>query len=363
MGLFNKLFGKKDQAAQKVPKGFVVATVADIKNITPESVSVSFDIPADELAKFTFIPGQYISISVAINGKEERRSYSICSAPSEKLTIGVKRVENGKVSSFVTSDLKVGDELLISYPEGNFKLNDPKGNYVAFAAGSGITPILSIAKTVHKNGGKLNLFYGNKTNDSIMFADDLKQLSAHVTTTHFLSKEKVTGVDNCRLDNAKISEIIKADIALLRADGFFLCGPEEMIVSALETLKVFGVSEDKIIYELFTTPVLMKSNETEATAADFHGTAAVEVELDGEIIKFDLPTDGKNILDALTDMGEDAPYSCKGGVCCTCKAKVTEGKATMKMNYSLTDSEVANGYVLTCQAHPASEKLKLSYDA
>lgn len=361
MGLFGKILGKKDKSA-KAPKGFVWVKVKEIKKETPQSVSVSFEIPENELMKFNFIPGQYLTVLLDINGKEERRSYSICSTPYEDLRIGVKEVDKGLVSGYINNTLAIGDEILISHPEGNFKLLKNSGNYVAFAAGSGITPILSIAKTIAKNKGTLNLFYGNRKVEDIMFKADLDALPSDIKTTYFLSGEKTEGYENGRLDSDNISTAIKANLPLLRADGFYLCGPEEMIVAAIDTLKVFGVPDEKIIYELFTTPVLMKSKATEVNAEKYEGIAHVEVELDGEIINFDLDSSSVTILEKLSQLGEDAPYSCKGGVCCTCRAKITEGKATMKMNYSLTDKEVEEGYVLTCQAHPASKTLKLTYD-
>lgn len=362
MGLLGKLFGKKTESSLRIPKGFVLTTVEKIQRETPLSVSIQFRIPEEHKSRFNFIPGQYITVLATVNGKEERRSYSLCSSPEEGIRIGVKEVEDGIVSTFLNRQLAEGQEIMISFPEGNFRLKEKTGNYVAFAAGSGITPILSIAKTLAGAGGKLNLFYGNRTQETIMFRSELEQLSPAVQVKHILSGEELEGFGTGRLNKDKISEIIKQDLAMLRADGFFICGPEEMIVSAIETLKLFGVQEDKIIYELFTTPVLMKSNEKKVVAEQFEGVSHVEVEMDGEMITFDLATKGKSILDHLTDMGEDAPYSCKGGVCCTCRAKVTEGLVVMDLNYSLTDKEVEEGYVLTCQAHPASETLKLTYD-
>ena len=362
MGMFNKLFGKKTDASTKAPKGFVLVRVKEVVRETPNAVSVAFEISDSDRAKFSFVPGQYVTILLQINGNDERRSYSICSSPDEDLRIGVKKIENGVVSSFINDELKVGDEVWLSVPEGRFNLTHPQGNFVAFAAGSGITPILSIAKSIAKENGSLKLFFGNKYANQIMFRSTLEELGDTISTTYFLSAESKEGFEAGRLNQEKIAELIKADLSLLRADAFYICGPEEMIMSAIETLKVFGVSEDKIIYELFTTPVFMKSNQKIADSASFEGVAKVEVELDGELINFELDTKGATILDKLTQLGEDAPYSCKGGVCCTCRAKVTEGKATMKMNYSLTDKEVEQGYVLTCQAHPSSDVLKLTYD-
>jgi ring-1,2-phenylacetyl-CoA epoxidase subunit PaaE len=362
MGLFKKMFGSKNPSKDSLPKGYSLLTVADVRKETNDAVSISFDLTSSNKDDYSFIPGQYITILVVLDGKEHRRSYSICSAPNEPLRIGVKKVDKGIVSTFLTTEVQAGDTLAIAHPEGNFKLTNPKGSFVAFAAGSGITPILSIAKTVQQQGGALSLFYGNRVFDAILFKKELDELS-NVTTNYFLSAEEKDGFHSGRLSKENISAQIKADLSLLKADAFFICGPEEMIVAATETLKIFGVSEDKIIYELFTTPVLMQSKtKTVGTGDAFSGVAHVEVILDGETIEFELDSKGKSILTTLVDQGEDAPFSCKGGVCSTCKAKVTEGKATMKLNYSLTDKEVEEGYILTCQAHPVTETLKLTYD-
>jgi ring-1,2-phenylacetyl-CoA epoxidase subunit PaaE len=211
------------------------------------------------------------------------------------------------------------------------------------------------------NKKRKTLFYGNRVHDSILFHAELKTLS-HIKANYYLSGEAVEGFSNGRLDKASISEAIKQNLDILKADGFFLCGPEEMIVAGVETLKLFGVSAEKIHYELFTTPSIMQSGSTTVTT-NFKGESNVKVILDGEEIDFKLKSNGKPILDILDKEGFDAPYSCRGGVCCSCKAKVLNGQVTMTMNYALTDEEVAAGYVLVCQAHPASEELTISFDA
>jgi ring-1,2-phenylacetyl-CoA epoxidase subunit PaaE len=359
MGLFSSFLKNKDKKDSH--KGFVSATVKEICKETADSVSISFDIPTQYLPDFHFVAGQYINLIVPVGKDGLRRSYSICSAPVEILTIGVKDVKKDGASSYLNNQLKVGDSIEISYPQGNFKLSKKDGDFVAFAAGSGITPILSISKELHKNNGKLRLFYGNRNSSSIMFKSDLEKMNSHIQTSHFLDVEEA-GYQIGPLTKETITSIIKNDLSLLKAEGFYICGPEPMIMAAVETLKLFGVSEDRIVYELFTTPVLMKQVEHKEESTDFKGIAHIEAMLDGEVISFDLSSKSMSILDKLTELGEDVPYSCKGGVCCTCKAKVTEGKVTMDMNYSLTDKEVAEGFILTCQSHPASEHVKLTYD-
>lgn len=361
MGLFKKMFKKDGEDKANHPKGFHELTVSEVKKLTDESVQISFDVPEDLKASFRFIPGQYVNILVDINGKEERRSYSICSGKDEPLSVAIKAVSGGTVSKWANAELSAGATILVSKPEGNFTLKDSDRQVVAFAAGSGITPILAIAKALENNGGKLELFYGNKSEKSILFHSTLADLK-QTTTHYFLSQEEKAGFESGRLTKEAVSAQIKANLALLKADAFFLCGPEELIVHTRDLLKTFGVSADKIHYELFTTPVAMASNTTVSDAGTFKGSSKVKVILDDEEISFQLNTDGKTILDAVNDQGYDAPYSCRGAVCCTCRAKVLKGKATMTLNYSLTDQELADGFILTCQAHPATEELIVSYD-
>ena len=291
-----------------------------------------------------------------INNVATRRSYSICSGPSEELKIAVKSVPQGLVSNFINHELKIGDTIKSMAPDGNFTLKDEK-NLVVFASGSGITPIVSIAKSLSKDAS-MRLFFGNKTVDDILFYEDLKQLS-QVQLINYLSRENNADYKKGRLDKANITEEIKADLSLLKADAYLFCGPEEMIKDGIDTLTFFGVSSQKIHYELFTPPVLLLKEETKI---DFKGECTMEVTLDHETIEITMKNDKQTILDAVENAGFDPPFSCRGGVCCSCKAKIIEGEATMRLNYSLTDEEVKNGYILTCQARPASEKLIISYD-
>lgn len=358
-GIFKKQADAKPDAAIKHPKGFHELTVASVDRLTAESVRVSFNIPENLQALFKRIPGQHINIAVTLNGAEQRRSYSICSGKNEELAVAIKAIKPGIVSQWANQELKAGDVLLVSPPEGHFSPNPSDKVVVAFAAGSGITPILSIAKEMEQTGGKMHLFYGNKSVQSIMFKDELEKLST-TTVHHYLSQESQLEHNAGRLDKENISAALKADLSLLKADAFFLCGPEDLILQAKEILHLFGVPKEKIHYELFTTPTHIPSEPVAAN--NFTGTAKVKVILDDEEISFELKADGKTILDAVGGEGYDAPYSCRGGVCCTCRAKVLSGKATMTLNYSLTDQEVADGYILTCQSHPASETLTVSYD-
>ncbi len=357
--MFKKLFGKGGKS--KTPKGFYELTIVAITKLTDDTVEVSFEIPKETQSYFKFTPGQYVNFAITINGKEERRSYSICSGPQENLAVAVKQVENGKVSTWFNQTAAVGDSIYVSAPEGNFVRPKEAKNIVAIAVGSGITPFMSMAKAAETSDVRINLFYGSRSLNQIIFKDAISKLN-NTKTTHFLSGETADNCVNSRIDKESFTQIIKNDLEILKSDGFFLCGPESMIVDIVEVLKTFGVNEDKVFYELFTTPTVLGSKTTGTAGNSFSGTSKVTVILDDDTVSFDLAADGASILDKVNKEGFDAPYSCKGGVCCTCKAKIIEGNATMKVNYSLTDKEVEDGYILTCQSHPASEVLKISYD-
>ena len=357
--MFKKLFGKG--AKTKAPKGFYELTIASIRKLTDDTVEVTFDIPKDEQSFFTFTPGQYVNVAVDLNDQQERRSYSICSGPNAGLSVAVKKVENGKVSKWLNETAEEGMPIFVSPPEGNFVRPKEAKNIVAIAVGSGITPVMAMARAAEGSDVKLQLFYGSRTLNQVIFRDELSKLS-QTNTTHYLSGETADGCVAGRIDKESFTAAIKNNLDLLKSDGFFICGPESMIVDIVAVLKNFGVAEDKINYELFTTPTVLASKATGDAGSSFSGTSKVTVFLDDESITFDLAADGSSILDRVNKEGMDAPYSCKGGVCSTCKAKILEGNATMTVNYSLTDRDIEEGYILTCQSHPASETLKITYD-
>lgn len=358
MGIFSRFKKPADGSHKKLRSAELV--VLNKENLTETSAKISFDIPSELKSAYGFEPGQYLNLHCNINGEVLNRSYSICSGKNEPLAVAVKAIPNGKVSNYLVSDLKVGDRLTIDFPQGNFTMNGNAKNWVAFAAGSGITPILSMAKSLGNSHSKMNLYYSNSTPDTALFLNELAAIQ-EVDLFLYYSRIAIQGTQNSRFNKHSISELIKSDLSLLNADGFYICGPEEMIVAINEVLTVFGVEKEKIHFELFTTPVIMKSNDSQ-DVSEFKGTSAVTATLDGEIVTVQLATDGKSILDALDAAGLDVPFSCKGGVCCTCKAKIIEGTAKMTINYALSDSEVKEGYILTCQAHPTSETLKLDFD-
>ena len=343
--------------------------VIDIKNETSDTVSVAFEIPEGGKSTFDYTSGQYLTLKFNINGNEERRSYSMCSSPfsGEPIRIAVKRVDKGLVSNHINDVIKVGDQIEVMSPQGNFTLETSleQKTYVAFAAGSGITPIWSMIKSVLDNepGSKFVLFYGNKTSDSTIFKNEIDSLTGdRLSVYHILSREETgNSITNGRIDKNKATELLKSNLDLLKSKAFFMCGPEEMIFNVKDVLQTLGVSEDKIKFELFTTPVLLAA-EKEVEVSNFTGTAKVKVIYDEEETEFELASVGENVLEAAMRNDVDAPFSCKGAVCCTCKAKVTEGKMIMDANYALSDEEVAEGFVLACQAHPASENVVIDFD-
>lgn len=355
MGLFSRF--KKTESTSK-NKRSAELTVLTNEKLTADSCQISFIIPDELKADFQYIPGQYLNLHCTINNETVVRSYSICSGTNDALAVAVKRIPTGKASNWIFNELVAGSTIMVDFPQGNFQVGDTEKSIVAFAAGSGITPILSMAKSLSET--RIKLFYGNSAPESAMFLSELTALST-VELFPFYTKSTIEGAGFGRFNKEVVTEIVKADLSILNADGFYLCGPEEMIVHVNEVLTTFGVPKEKIHFELFTTPVLLVEKETSKTE-QFSGTSQVIAMLDGEVVKIELSGTGKSILDALDQAGMDVPFSCKGGVCCTCKAKIIEGSAAMNINYALTDDEVANGYILTCQAHPTSAVLKIDYD-
>lgn len=340
-------------------------TVSEVKKETNDTVSIAFD-GASEL---NYIAGQYITIKKDINGEDVRRSYSLSSAPHENdFRVAVKKIENGKMSSFLNDELKAGDILEIMPPMGGFTLNAENGkHYVAFAAGSGITPIISMAKSVLNNSdSKFTLYYGNKSAAATIFKTELDTLqekyAERFNLQYVYSQESNTNsLFEGRINREKFEGFVRDNESMLKADGFYMCGPEQMINQVSDGLEYLGVTKEKIHFELFTAATFENEEEERATS-DFSGNAQITAIMDGDEFDFELAADGDFILDAAIEHGVDAPFSCKGGVCCTCKAQVVEGKVIMEMNYALSDEEVAEGFILSCQAHPASEKVVVDFD-
>ena len=347
--------------------------VKEIKKETSDTVSISFHVPSELKNVYEFSPGQYLTLKLEVNNEECRRSYSICSSSDEDITVAVKKVENGIVSTYLNEVLNVNDMIDVMTPEGNFTLQPEQTNkrkFVGFAAGSGITPIMSMIKQLKMDEveSSFTLFYSNKTDNDVIFKDTLEELAGDKLNVNYIySRQKINNpLFEGRISKSKATELIKADLSCLNADAFYLCGPEEMIFNVKAALEEFGVLDTKIKFELFTTPVLMaekqETQEVQEINEEFDGDAIVTVICDDEEVEFNLNKDGDSILDAAMDNDLDVPFSCKGAVCCTCKAKVTEGKVIMDANYALSEQEVEDGFVLTCQAHPASAKITVDFD-
>lgn len=356
MGLFD-IFKKKGNV-EKCPRGFYSVKVKEKIKITDVSVKLSFDIPDELKDEFRFIPGQYINLAVRLQGHDIRRSYSICSGDEENLAVGIKHQKEGAFSTYVLDVLQPGDTIWISKPMGNFQWVKGSKLIVAFAAGSGITPILSIAKRAKKEGQKLILFYGNKQWEHIMFLSEFAELD-NVEIHHFLSQEKKDGAFHGRLSKENIQKGLAQNKEALLADDYFLCGPNDMIENVRDVLSESGVSDGKVHFEMFQTKKIIPTDKQ--LAQKFHGTVATTVIIDQEEFHFEM--DGQeNLLQKSLDNDVDAPYSCRGGVCQTCKCKIIEGSADMALNFTLSEKEIAQGYILSCQASPTSEKLVVSFD-
>jgi ring-1,2-phenylacetyl-CoA epoxidase subunit PaaE len=348
---------------------FHTLRVAVINRQTKDTVAVGFEVPATIAETFRFMPGQYLTLRFMINGEDVRRSYSICSAPGElPITVAVKEIANGKVSTHINRDLKVGDTVDVMPPQGGFVLETSAvaKKYVGIAAGSGITPILSMIRAVAKNEpqSSFELVYANKDENNIIFKNELAALASDRIKTTYIYSRQSTGnaLTEGRLDEHKIRQLV-TQLQLADADSFYLCGPEELIFNAKKGIESVGVSGEKVKYELFTTPVkFVIESQAAPVASNFKGQAKVTVIYDDDEIEFSLHSDGDSILDTAIKNGIDAPFSCKGAVCCTCKAKVIEGSARMDANYALTDKEVEQGFILTCTSHPTSERVVINYD-
>ena len=342
-----------------------------VKNITKEtekSVSISFNIPDTLKDTFAFEAGQYITLKTEINGNEVRRDYSLCVAPScGELKIAIKEVENGLFSKYANNDLRVGNTIMVAPPKGRFtfKPNDKKvKNIAAFAAGSGITPILGIIKCALKEEvhSKVILVYGNKSAKDTMFLNELLQLQHEYKdrfTIQFVFSQ--TDEDNAifgRIEKSTINYVVKNKHKDVLVDAYYICGPEGMIHTVKDVLKEHGVDDSLIHYELFKVDTQVTALKSESLT---DGNTTITVIVDEVSTTFDMPQK-QTILEAALDKDLDTPYSCQGGICSSCLAKVTEGKAVMRQNHILTESEVAEGLVLTCQAQPTTPTIVVDYD-
>lgn len=351
-------------------------TVKHIRKETEDCISVAFEIPELLLETFRFRQGQNITIRKMMDGDELRRNYSICTSPSQgELRIAIKRMHQGRFSNWAYENLKEGDILELLPPTGKFNTAlDPSAqkHYLAFAAGSGITPVMSILKTTLETEphSQFTLVYGNRNRRSIIFREELEDLKnrymQRLQIIHILSREEPDSkLHHGRIDAEKCRQLMSGLIQLSSINEIFLCGPETMIHSLRETLEKDGFPPEHIHFELFTTPSTSPSKPTRVgipTQNNAGPVSTIKVKIDGVVTSFSLPLEGDSILNAALRAGADLPFACKGGVCATCKARLLEGQVEMDVNYALEAEEVKQGYILTCQSHPVTEQVFVDFD-
>jgi ring-1,2-phenylacetyl-CoA epoxidase subunit PaaE len=351
---------------------FYPLSIKNIKKETADCVSISFNIPEELKPVFAYKQGQYITVKTNITEQEIRRSYSLCSSPLEvDFSIAVKRVEGGLFSTFANHHLKINDVLEVAEPNGKFytelnKINKKK--YIAIAAGSGITPTLSIIKTtlIAEPQSQFILVYGNKNTGSIIFKEEIEALKnkfvGRLQLIHILSREKTDApISHGRIDAEKLQQLSKL-IDWKHLDEFFICGPEEMIMATKSFLENLSIDKNKIHFELFATSAKTK-NKIFVPQVKSEAKSKITIISDGRSFDIEIGfNEETNILDAALQNGADLPYACKGGVCCTCKAKLLEGQVEMDVNWGLEHEEIEQGFILTCQAHPITERVVVDYD-
>ncbi|MCF6351159.1 MAG: ferredoxin--NADP reductase [Flavobacteriaceae bacterium] len=339
--------------------------ITKIKRETVAAVSITFDIPKELKQSFHFTAGQYVTLKIIIDGHEIRRAYSICSSTNkDKITVAIKAIKNGTFSVFATKNLIIGQEIEVAEPEGKFCLatnEDNAKNYIAFAAGSGITPIMSMIKSVLENEpkSKFVLVYGNKSTFETIFFDELNELLDRYNNSFFIqyvySKEQPKNALFGRIDTANINYVVNKYKNLNFSD-LFICGPETMIDTVKETLSAKNYPNKNIHFELFT-PSESKAENT----LNLDGNSKITILLDDQETTFTM-SQKSTVLEAVLKEKLEAPYSCQGGICSSCLAKVTKGNAVMDKNTILSEEEIAEGLILTCQAHPTTNEIVIDYD-
>jgi len=351
--------------------------IAAVENLTKEAVAVTFELPAELADEYRYVQGQHLTLKADINGADTRRSYSICnSVRDQKLTVGIKRIDQGVFSNYANEELKKGMVLEVMAPHGHFYTElsaDNEKNYLLIAVGSGITPNLSHVQSILETEPKstMTLIYGNKSSALMMFRDKISfiknaYLDRFQLVNLFTREESDAELFNGRISAQKLIELDQARVIDLKSiDDIFLCGPEDMINEMVAFFKANQFNEDKVHYELFFAgSAEQKAQENQQKRASKYGEkmATVSVKVAGRKTTMELAMGGENILDAAMDNGADLPFSCKGGVCATCKAKVIKGQVEMDLNHSLTEEEVAEGMILTCQAHPVTDEVEVDFD-
>lgn len=349
-------------------------TIKQVRPETRDAVSIVFDVPAELADEFRYSHGQHLVMRTLLDGEEVRRSYSICSAAQDcELRIAVKRVKGGRFSAFANEQLQVGHSLEVMPPAGHFQVPlDPArhGHYLAVAAGSGITPILSIVKTtlLSEPHSQVTLLYGNRSSSGAMFREQLEDLKNRYLgrlNLIFLFSREQQDVDlyNGRINADKCAQLFGRWVDVKNLDAAFICGPQEMTETVRDSLKANGMPGERIHFELFAAAGSNQKREAREAAREVDAQVSqITVISDGRALAFDLPRNTVSVLDAGNAIGAELPYSCKAGVCSTCKCKVIEGEVEMDSNHALEDYEVAAGYVLSCQSYPVSQKVVLDFD-
>ncbi|WP_417519947.1 1,2-phenylacetyl-CoA epoxidase subunit PaaE [Minwuia sp.] len=348
--------------------------VADVRRETSDCVSIAFEVPEELKPGFGFEAGQYLTLKADVDGREVRRSYSICSGPTDgELRVAIRRVEGGLFSTFANDDIGEGDSIDVMAPDGRFVLRpeaDREASYVCIAAGSGITPILSIVRAVLlcEPKSSVTVIYGNRSTGSVMFREELEDLKnrfpARLSILHVLSRElQDAPMLNGRIDGEKLQTMLDRLIDVEGTEAFFLCGPQEMIETAHEALSARGVGRARIRSELFTPADDGNARPKKVAApGETLPTRKIGVIVDGHRMDFEMVDDGTYLLDAALERQADLPFACKGGMCCTCRAKLVEGSVEMDKTYGLDPDEIEAGYVLSCQSHPTSDHVLLDFD-
>lgn len=350
-------------------RSFYPLTVTSVHHVCDDAATIAFDIP-DELADlFEFRPGQSLTLRKVIDGVEQRRSYSICAPAGQPPRIGVRAVPEGTISRWLVEDVRPGDVIEVQPPSGRFFADaDQGGRHVLIAAGSGITPLLSIAASLLPNpDAHVIVLYGNRRTSSVMFADELADLKdrygARFELMHVLSREpRTVELFSGRLDGERVRQILDNLVPVPAVDGFWLCGPFPMVTKMWQLLSDLGVHKRKMHTELFFVEDTAPPPAQHSDSGPVGPTSNALATLDGRTTTAALPPN-ERVLDAAQRFRPDLPFACKGGVCGTCRAKLISGNVEMVRNYALEDSELAAGYVLTCQSYPRSDDLAIDYDA
>ena len=351
-------------------RAFVPLRVAAVEKLCDDAVAVTFDMPAELQDRFAFRPGQALTVRRGSTGPDERRSYSICAAAGRAPRIAAREIEGGAVSGWLVRDVAPGDTIEVLPPSGTFALDETQlvGLHVLIAAGSGITPMMSIATTLlGAPDSSVVLIYGNRRSDTVMFADELADLKDRYPTRfellHVLSREpREADLLSGRLDRARLEALLDALVPVSQVEHWWLCGPHEMVQVARAVLTERGVEASRVHRELFYVEDVPPDPAVHRDAAPTGAMSEVTVVLDGRSTPMTLPRD-EPLLDSAQRVRGDLPFACKGGVCGTCRARVTDGEVTMRRNFALEDDEVEDGFVLTCQSLPVSDRVTVDYDA